>query len=176
MGKYRKIAREISFRTLYTYDFRKDEDIYDLLEEVIKNVRSSLHPRIIDYSYKILNSYEENKETVDEIIKKHLERWRLERLGYPERAFLRLGTTELLFSDIDDKGRVFIDILDLAKCYIGIPESLRFINGVLSSIYKNEKPEVSQNIINNIDIEKFIEENFKEDNNLEKDDENSDNR
>ena len=176
MGKYRKIAREISFRTLYAYDFRKDEDIYDILEEIIKDVRPNLHQRIIDYSYRILGNYEDNKEMIDEIIRNHLEKWRLERLGYPERAFLRLGTTELLFSNINDKGRVFIDILDLAKCYIGTPETLRFLNGVLSSIYQSENPETYQNIINSIDIEKIIEENFKENKNLEKKDENSPNQ
>lgn len=173
MGKFRKVAREIAFRTLYAYDFRQEDDIYDILEEVIKEVRYKLHPKIIDYSYKILGSYEDNKETIDEIIRNHLEKWRLERLGYPERAFLRLGTAELLFSNINDKGRVFIDILDLAKCYIGNPDSLRFLNGVLSSIYQSENPETYRNIINNIDIENFIKENFKENYSSEKKDENS---
>ena len=176
MGKYRKVAREISFRTLFAYDFRKDEDIFEILEEVIKDVRPYLPTKIIDYSYKIIANYEDNRDTVDELIKKNLKNWRLERLGYPERAFIRLGVVELLYSTIDDKGRVFIDILDLAKCYIGIKDSLRFINGVLSSIYKSERPSDYQNIMNNIDIEEYIKENFKEDKDKEKENEISDNR
>jgi len=171
-GKYRKVAREILFRTLYMYDFRKNEDLYELLEEVIKDIRGNLRKRIIEYAYRVLSAFDENKEYIDDVIRKYLQKWRFERLGYPERAFLRLGTTELLFSNITDKGRVFIDILDLAKCYLDNPDSLRFINGVLSSIYNSEiKPE--EDMVNHIDIEEYIKKNFNSNNLVESKNENS---
>ncbi len=141
MGRFRKKAREIAFRTLYTYDL-KGGDIFEILEEHIKDVRDKLSPQTIEYAYKLIKNIEEHLDEIDEIIKKHLKNWRFERLGYVERALLRLGTYELIFDDeVKDKGRVFIDILDLTDCYLNNPDSVKFINGVLSAIYKEYKKE-----------------------------------
>jgi len=159
VGRHRKIAREIAFRTLYSYDFRPEDDIFEILEDHIRDVRNKIPQKALEYVYKILDTYIDNSDKVDEIIEEHLERWTLKRLGYPERAFLRLGTTELVFSDLEDKGRVFVDILDLIDCYIGTEDSLRFINGVLSSIYKKyggTEKEVEK-VLGEIDIDEFIE-------------------
>lgn len=133
--RYRKKAREILFRALYTYDL-KGGDIFEILEEHIKDIRSQLSEKVLEYIYSTAKGIIDILPEIDQIIQENLKDWRLERLGYPERALLRLGTYELVFSDIPDKGRVFIDILDLAKCYIDNEDTLKFINGVLSSIYK----------------------------------------
>ena len=134
-GRYRKKAREILFRTLYTYDL-KGGDIFEILEEHIKDIRDELSPEVIEYAYSIAKGITDTIEDIDKILRENLQGWRLERLGYPERALLRLGTYELIFSEVPDKGRVFIDILDLAKCYLDNEDSIKFINGVLSGIYK----------------------------------------
>ncbi|WP_457641391.1 transcription antitermination factor NusB [Persephonella sp.] len=138
MGKFRKKAREIVFRTLYTYDI-KGGDLFEIMEDHIKDVRENLSEKTLGYVYATLKGLEEHLPEVDETIKEHLKNWRLERLGYPERALLRLGVYELLFSDIEDKGRVFIDVLDLTKCYINNQDTVKFINGILSTIYKNHQ-------------------------------------
>ncbi len=139
MGRYRKKAREIAFRTLYTYDL-KGGDIFEILEEHIKDVRNKLSPQTIEYAYNIVKGVEEHLSEIDEIIKQYLKNWRLERLGYIERALLRIGTYELVFADeVKDKGRVFIDILDLTDCYLNNQDSIKFINGVLSAIYNDFK-------------------------------------
>ncbi len=140
-GKYRKKAREILFRTLYTYDL-KGGDIFEILEEHIKDIRNELSPEVLEYAYSIAKGIMDALEDIDKILRENLKGWRLERLGYPERALLRLGTYELVFSDVPDKGRVFIDILDLAKCYLDNEDSLKFINGVLSTIYKKYQQDV----------------------------------
>ncbi len=146
IGKFRKKAREIALKTLYAYDIHKQNvDINELLEDIIADVRKDLCPETLEYAYSIVNGVVEHLDEIDEIIQKYLEDWRLERLGTIERALLRLGTYELLFADVPDKGRVFIDLLDLAKCYGLDDEALKFINGVLSSIYKNEKVRKDEN-------------------------------
>ncbi len=134
-GRYRKKAREILFKTLYTYDL-KDGDIFEILEEHIKDIRGSLSSEILEYAYSLAKGIMDTMDDIDRIINENLKDWRVERLGYPERALLRLGTYELVFSEVPDKGRVFIDILDLAKRYINSEETLKFINGVLSTIHK----------------------------------------
>ncbi len=146
MGRFRKKAREIALRTLYTYDILgTDADIYEILEYHIKDVRNHLSEKTIEYAYNIVKGVKEHLSEIDHLIKKHLKNWRFERIGYIERALLRIGTYELVFANVEDKGRVFMDILDLTDCYLNSQDSIRFINGVLSAILKDtkEKEEVS---------------------------------
>ncbi|NPA51880.1 MAG: transcription antitermination factor NusB [Aquificae bacterium] len=139
VGKYRKKAREILFKTLYSYDL-KGENLSDILkyyiEEFKRDNKGKINTKTVEYANSIAKGIEKHLKEIDKIIERHLKGWRLERLGYLERALLRLGTYELVFSDIQDKGRVFIDILDLAKCYLPEEDSIKFINGVLSGIFK----------------------------------------
>jgi len=140
IGKFRKKAREIALKVLYAYELQdKDADINELLEDIIKDIRNKISEKTLQYAYAIVNGIVEHIDEIDEIIKKYLKDWRFERLGNIEKTLLRIGTYELLFADIPDKGRVFIDILDLAKCYSLGEDALKFINGILSNIYKNEK-------------------------------------
>ncbi len=160
MGRFRKKAREIAFRTLYTYDL-KGGDIFEILEEHIKDVRDKLSPQTLDYAYKLVKNTEEHLDEIDKIIKEHLKNWRFERLGYIERALLRLGTYELIFDDeVKDKGRVFIDILDLTDCYLNNPDSVKFINGVLSAIYKEYKKDEEKHKNENKEYDKKSEESL----------------
>ncbi|NPA58790.1 MAG: transcription antitermination factor NusB [Aquificae bacterium] len=135
-GKYRKKAREILFKTLYAYDLRGG-DIFQVLEEQLKE--GEVDGKVKEYAYSIAKGIMDSLEDIDRIIQENLNHWRVERLGYPERALLRLGTYELVFSDVPDKGRVFVDILDLAKKYLDSEESIKFINGVLSAIHKKNQ-------------------------------------
>ncbi|RMA97063.1 transcription antitermination factor NusB [Hydrogenothermus marinus] len=138
IGRFRKKAREIALKTLYAFDINKgDKDINEILEDVIKDIRDKISENTLRYAYMLVNGIVDNLDKIDQIIQSHLKDWRLERLGYIERALLRLGTYELIFSDVPDKGRVFTDILDLGKCYSLNEDALKFVNGVLSAIYKD---------------------------------------
>ena len=139
VGKFRKKAREIALKVLYAYDIDKEKDINGTLEETISDIRQNLSEKTLKYAYQIINGVYEYIDEIDNIIQSHLKDWRLDRLGYIERALLRIGTYELVFSDIPDKKRVFMDILDIAKCYNLDEKALKFINGVLSKIYKDFK-------------------------------------
>lgn len=160
MGRFRKKAREIAFRTLYTYDLKKG-DIFEILEEHIKDIRDKLSPQTLEYAYKLVKNTEEHLDEIDQLIKNHLKNWRFERLGYIERALLRLGTYELIFNEnVKDKGRVFIDILDLTDCYLNNPDSVKFINGVLSAIYKEHKKDEEEHKIDKENYDKKEGENL----------------
>ncbi|RMD45636.1 MAG: transcription antitermination factor NusB [Aquificota bacterium] len=138
-GRFRKKAREIALKVLYAYDINKaDKDINKIFEEIIEDIRDKIKENTLKYTYLLINGIEEHIDEIDKIIKRYLKGWKLERLGFIERALLRLGTYELIFLDIPDKGRVFTDILDIGKCYSLDEDALKFINGVLSSIYKKE--------------------------------------
>ena len=72
---------------------------------------------------------------LDEIIGKHCENWRFERLAAIDRAILRLAIHEL--SSSDTPGKVVLnEAVDLAKKFSS-EESGAFVNGVLDSVHKS---------------------------------------
>ena len=72
---------------------------------------------------------------LDAILRKHLKRWRLERLTVLDRAILRLAAAEILYFD-DVPPKVSInEAVEVAKKY-GDDEAGKFVNGVLDSIFR----------------------------------------
>jgi transcription antitermination protein NusB len=72
---------------------------------------------------------------LDELIVKHAENWRFERLAAIDRAVLRLAIHELRVADTPYKV-VLNEAVDLAKRYSS-EESGAFVNGVLDAVYKS---------------------------------------
>ncbi|MGI9585012.1 MAG: transcription antitermination factor NusB [Acidimicrobiia bacterium] len=74
----------------------------------------------------------ESKTPIDEILTEHSTRWRIERMPAVDRNILRLGTYELVYTDVP-KGVVISEAVELAKRY-STAKSGAFINGVLASV------------------------------------------
>jgi N utilization substance protein B len=72
---------------------------------------------------------------LDEIISKHCENWRFERLAAIDRAILRLAIHEMNSSDTPPKV-VLNEAVELAKKFSS-GESGAFVNGVLDSVHKS---------------------------------------
>lgn len=77
------------------------------------------------------------KETsaLDEIIGKHAENWKLDRLAVIDRAILRLAVHELRSGDTPAKV-VLNEAVELAKKFSNA-ESGAFVNGVLDAVRKS---------------------------------------
>ena len=73
--------------------------------------------------------------TLDEIIGKHAENWRLERLAAIDRAVLRLAIYELRETGTPRKV-VLNEAVELAKKFSS-DEAGRFVNGVLDAVHKS---------------------------------------
>lgn len=76
-----------------------------------------------------------NTTALDEIIEKHAENWKLDRLAVIDRAILRLAVHELRGGDVPAKV-VLNEAVDLAKKFSN-EDSGAFVNGVLDSICKS---------------------------------------
>lgn len=76
------------------------------------------------------------QEEIDEVIKKAAPDWPLDKIAAIDRSVLRLGLTELLYSDRTQvPAKVAInEAIELAKSFGG-PSSGRFVNGVLGAVY-----------------------------------------
>jgi N utilization substance protein B len=72
---------------------------------------------------------------LDEIIAKHCENWRFERLAAIDRAILRLAIHEMSSADTPPKV-VLNEAVELAKKFSS-EESGAFVNGVLDSVHKS---------------------------------------
>ena len=127
-------VRESIIGLLYASDIGNDgidKFADDLFEE--KKIRN----KQLEFAKDLYGGVKENLQSVDEEINKYLKEWNLSEIGNIERAILRLGAYEIIYSNLDD-AVVINEAIELAKklCNDTSPKS---INGVLDSIMKNKE-------------------------------------
>jgi N utilization substance protein B len=128
--------RESVFKTLFQWDFQKDEDLTEIAKQQISLLEDE---KLREQAYSYIEGIKKTIESLDEIISKYLQNWTLDRLSVTDRNILRLGTYELLYVD-DVPIEVTLDeMIELGKTY-GTENSGKFVNGVLDRIAKGEAP------------------------------------
>ena len=75
----------------------------------------------------------DRQEEIDELLKKHSEHWRLERMPAVDRNLLRMSVAEMLGFRGTPFPIVINEALEIARRYCAV-ESIHFLNGVLDSI------------------------------------------
>ena len=133
----RREAREKAVQALYQIDMRgidPDEAMKVALNESLDQEEKSFLEKLV---FGIL----ENQAQIDGLIKKYLRGWTLERLALVDRAVLRIAVYEIMYvQDIPSKVSMN-EALELARAF-GMEESVKFINGVLANISKEQENEV----------------------------------
>lgn len=127
-------VRESIVGLLYASDIGNDgidKFADELFEE--KKIRN----KQLEFAKDLYSGIKINLESVDEVINSYLKEWNLSEIGNIERAILRLGTYELLHSELDD-AVVINEAIELAKKLCN-ETSPKFINGVLDAIMKNKE-------------------------------------
>ena len=72
---------------------------------------------------------------IDQLIQKHAEHWRLERMAAVDRNILRAAVAEFLSCPKTPRPIIINEALEIARKFSS-PESVQFINGVLDSVGK----------------------------------------
>ena len=124
-------VRESVVGLLYAVDMgnvKIDEHIDEIFEE--KKIRNQQR----SFAMALYEGVRDNKEAIDEALNAQLKEWELEKLGTVERAILRLGAYELLFSEVDNAVAIN-EAIELAKELCG-DTSPKFVNGVLDALKK----------------------------------------
>jgi N utilization substance protein B len=85
----------------------------------------------------LANGVWEHREAIDEAIESASTSWRLERMAVVDRNILRLGSYELMYSDLA-VAIIISEAVELAKRY-STSGSGAFINGVLSGVAANQR-------------------------------------
>ncbi len=133
----RHLSRSIVLQTLFEWDFngQKDESVKDILDQNT----SEFGPGLDDSSFmsSLVDTVLRKKQIINEIIEKAAPEWPIDKISIVDRNILRMGLSELLFSDRGEvPPKVAInEAIELAKTFGG-DSSGRFVNGVLGAVYK----------------------------------------
>ncbi len=132
----RHLIRTVILQTLYEWDFYgQEKDITEILERNLEEFAPGIDEP--DFAWRILQGVAEHLAQIDDILKKAAPDWPIEKIAVIDRNILRIGLYELLFADHQEvPPRVAInEAVELAKNYGG-PNTSRFVNGVLGTIYR----------------------------------------
>jgi transcription antitermination factor NusB len=128
----RRQARECALEVLYRLDLVGDEPEHTIAEILL---RKNPPEEAETYLRRLVDAAIGNQQEIDAVLRRHLTRWRLERLTVLDRAILRLAAAEILYFD-DVPPKVAInEAVDIAKKY-GDDDAGKFVNGVLDSVYQ----------------------------------------
>ncbi len=126
-------ARQSVIGLLYAEDVG-NEGISSFAEEILEE--GKIRNKQKDFALMLYKGVKEHKEEIDGLIDTHLKEWDLAQIGHIERAILRLGAYELVYSELDD-AVIINEAIELAKT-LASDTSPKFINGVLDSVKKNK--------------------------------------
>jgi len=124
---------------LYEWDFYdRKTDLTKILERNLEEFGPGIDEP--EFAWKIINGIIKNFNQLNKIIEKAAPEWPLHQISIIDRNILRIGLYELLFADPNEvPARVAInEAIELAKNFGG-PNSSKFINGVLGTVYKEIK-------------------------------------
>lgn len=135
----RQLARSIVLQSLYEWDFyNKKADLVKIIERNLAEFGPGLDE--IDFIWRIANGVISHLAEIDKMITESAPDWPIEQISIIDRNALRIGFYELLYADRKEvPAAVAInEAIEIAKNYGG-PNSGKFINGVLGTIYKTQQ-------------------------------------
>ena len=142
----RHLIRSIVLQSLYEWDFsERKADLIKIVERNLNEFAAGVDEP--EFAWRIINGVIANLNQINEIIKKVAPQWPINQVFIIDRNILRIGLYELLYADHNEvPEKVAInEAIELAKNFGG-PNSGKFINGVLGTVYsqmqelQTEKP------------------------------------
>lgn len=126
-------ARMAVVSLVYAFDLG-NQSIAEYSDEILEDKK--IRNKQKEFALTLFRGVMEHLEEIDKQIVAHLKDWDFERLGSIERATLRLGAYEILFSELDS-AVVINEAIEIIKAF-GSEQSPKFINGVLDAIAKDK--------------------------------------
>jgi N utilization substance protein B len=132
MGTRRK-SRELALQMLFQLDMGKQTTEH--VRRTFWAERNDVDDGTRGFADDLLRVASDHATEIDQLIERHAEHWRMDRMAAVDRNILRLGTYELVFR-LDIPPAVSInEAIEIAKKFSTM-ESASFINGVLDRISK----------------------------------------
>jgi len=120
-------SRVLAFQALYAWEASGRPERYVPDFSWVEKESDILYPRLL-----VLGCIE-NFLHIDGVIKEHLKRYEIERLGKVELAIMRLGVYELTFQSDVDPAVCIHEAVRIAQDF-GSGVSFRIVNGVLDAV------------------------------------------
>ena len=117
---------------LYEADLRGVDPVSTLAERI-----ALADPPISDYTVELVEGVTAHRPAIDELLTNYAEGWTLDRMPGVDRAVLRVGLYELLWSAEVPDAVAIDEAVELAKL-LSTDESPRFVNGLLGRVQRSE--------------------------------------
>lgn len=143
----RRAMRSFAFQVLYSLSFNMPDSVQKLKNGFLnalamkdaESLKSSEDASVQDnpegFAWDLVYGVWSKMAELDNIISKHSERWKVERLGRIELTLLRMGVFEIYYNREVPLKVIISEALELAKQYAD-QKALAFINGVLDASAK----------------------------------------
>lgn len=140
MSKNRHLLRIVVMQTLFESLFRS-QTLVEILNRhfaAFDAKEKPLDPDSQQFALSLLQGAQEHEEESMALVSKYAAEWPFRELPSIEQAILKIAVFELMHGGKDVPAPVAInEAIELAKEY-GSDNSGKFVNGVLSSIFKQE--------------------------------------
>lgn len=134
----RREAREAVLQALYANELGQGK--WSNIVKTIIKPRVGDDKEIFKFADHLFLKIVNNQDEVDEIIKKHIKNWRIDRLNTVDRLVLRMAITEFLFFDQIPTKVTMNEAIEVAKRF-STQKSGNFVNGILDSALDQLKAE-----------------------------------
>ena len=126
-------SRESVITLLYAKDIG-NENIEKFIDEIFEDKK--IRNKQKEFAKSLFDGVTTNLENIDAALNKHLKEYKIASIGHIERAILRLGTYEILKTDLDD-AVIINESIELCKT-LASDTAPKFINGVLDAVKKSK--------------------------------------
>jgi|ERR1700733_1507564 N utilization substance protein B len=130
MGTRRK-SREMVLQMLFQADMGRQKA--DDVRRTFWNERNTVGEDVRGFAEDLFRVASDRGAEIDQIIERHAENWRMERMAAVDRNVLRAAVAELLAFPATPRAVIINEALEIARKFSS-PESVQFINGVLDSV------------------------------------------
>ena len=147
----RRKGRILAFQALYSWDAHYSqtgdtsipEGLLDFSWTQKSEDAPALTAELTVFARLLVTGTVENISAIDDMIKKHLKNWELERLNRVDLAVLRMSVYTLMFQTDMPPTIVIDEAIGISKEF-GSDDSFRFINGILDNIRKTVEAAASK--------------------------------
>lgn len=138
MGTRRK-SRELALQMLFQADMGRQDSA--AVRRTFWGERKSVGGEVRGFADDLFEVATERAQEIDQLIERHTQHWRMDRMAAVDRNLLRTAVAEFLGYPETPRAVVINEALEIARKFSS-PESVQFINGVLDSVGRDiEKTE-----------------------------------
>ena len=134
----RRRARELAVQLLYSMEIRPEQDLGECLDAFIRwgfASNAGIDEDIKNYMIFLVSEVWRARSAIDDIMRRIVTGWRLERMVAVDRAVLRVAVFEGFFKREVPVAVAISEAVELAGIF-GTEDSGRFVNGVLAKVLR----------------------------------------